>query len=110
MLNYNSNMKKLLLLLFLISSLSAYTDDTPVKETAASITVERLQSTDCESKDITEELERHMEEGFGHLVQGSESYKAISSLVEPMLREFVCRPIEKGIEASQQLMNELLSQ
>jgi len=27
-----------------------------------------------------------------------------------MLREFVCRPIDKGIEASQQLMNELLSQ
>ena len=110
MLNYNSNMKKLLLLLFLISSLSAYSDDTPVKETAASITVERLQSTDCESKDITEELERHMEEGFGHLVQGSESYKAISSLVEPMLRELVCRPLDKGIEASQKLMNELLSQ
>ena len=110
MLNYNSNMKKLLLLLFLISSLSAYSVDTPVKETAASITVERLQSTDCESKDITEELERHMEEGFGHLVQGSESYKAISSLVEPMLRELVCRPIDKGIEASQKLMNELLSQ
>ena len=57
MLNYNSNMKKLALLLLLISNLSAYTDDTPVKETAASITVERLQSTDCESKDITEELE-----------------------------------------------------
>ena len=110
MLNYNSNMKKLLLLLFLISSLSAYSVDTPVKETAASITVERLQSTDCESKDITEELERHMEEGFGHLVQGSESYKAISSLVEPMLRELVCRPIDKAIEASQELMNELLSQ
>ena len=103
-------MKKLLLLLFLISSLSAYTYYTPVKETASSITVERLQSTDCESKDITEELERHMEEGFGHLVQGSESYKAISSLVEPMLRELVCRPIDKGIEASQKLMNELLSQ
>jgi hypothetical protein len=103
-------MKKLVLLLLLISSLSAYTDDTPVKETAASITVERLQSTDCESKDITEELERHMEERFGHLVQGSESYKAISSLVEPMLRELVCRPIDKGIEASQKLMNELLSQ
>ena len=103
-------MKKLLLLLFLISSLSAYTDDTPVKETAASITVERLQSTDCESKDITEELERHMEEGFGHLVQGSESYKAISSLVEPMLRKLVCRPTDKGIEASQKLMNELLNQ
>jgi hypothetical protein len=62
------------------------------------------------AKDITEELERHMEEGFGHLVQGSESYKAISSLVEPMLRELVCRPIDKGIEASQKLMNELLSQ
>ena len=110
MLNYNSNMKKLVLLLLLISSLSAYTDDTPVKETAASITVERLQSTDCESKDITEELERHMEEGFGHLVKGSDSYKAISSLVEPILRELLCRPIDKGIEASQELMNELLSQ
>ena len=103
-------MKKLLILFLLASSLSASTDDMPVKETAASITVERLQSTDCESKDITEELERHMEEGFGHLVQGSESYKAISSLVEPMLRELVCRPIDKGIEASQKLMNELLSQ
>ena len=55
-------MKKLVLLLLLISSFSAYTDDTPVKATAASITVERLQSTDCESKDITKELERHMEE------------------------------------------------
>ena len=99
-------MKKLVLLLLLISSFSAYTDDTPVKATAASITVERLQSTDCESKDITEELERHMEEGFGHLVKGSDSYKAISSLVEPMLREFVCSPIDKGIEPSQQVMNE----
>ena len=94
----------------LISCLSTYADDTLVKETAASITVERLQSTDCESKDITEELERHMEEGFSHLVKGSESYKAISSLVEPMLRQLVCRPIDKGIEASQELMNELLSQ
>ena len=103
-------MKKLLILFLLASSLSASSDDMPVKETAASITVERLQSTDCESKDITEELERHMKEGFGHLVQGSESYKAISSLVEPMLRELVCRPIDKGIEASQKLMNELLSQ
>ena len=103
-------MKKLLILLLLTSSFSAYTDDMPAKETAASISVERLQSTDCESKDITEELERHMEEGFGHLVKGSDSYKAISSLVEPMLREFVCRPIDKGIEASQKLMNELLSQ
>ena len=107
---YNISMKKLLILFLLASSLSASTDDMPVKETAASITVERLQSTDCESKDITEELERHMEEGFGHLVKGSDSYKAISSLVEPMLREFVCSPIDKGIEASQQLMNELLSQ
>ena len=103
-------MKKLLILFLLASSLSASTDDMPVKETAASITVERLQSTDCESKDITEELERHMEEGFGHLVKGSDSYKAISSLMEPMLRELACRPIDKGIEASQQLMNELLSQ
>ena len=103
-------MKKLLMLFLLASSFSAYADDMPVKENAASITVDRLQSTDCESKDITEELERHMEEGFGHLVKGSDSYKAISSLVEPMLREFVCRPIDKGIEASQQLMNELLSQ
>ena len=103
-------MKKLLILFLLASSFSASSDDMSVKETAASITVERLQSTDCESKDISEELERHMEEGFGHLVKGSDSYKAISSLVEPMLREFVCRPIDKGIEASQQLMNELLSQ
>ena len=105
-------MKKLPL--FLLLSLgficSSYADDTPIKETAASLTVERLQSTDCESKDITEELERHMEEGFGHLAKGSDSYKAISLLVEPILRELVCRPIDKGIEASQQLMNELLSQ
>ena len=103
-------MKKLLILFLVASSLSASSDDMPVKETAASITVERLQSKDCESKDITEELERHMEEGFGHLVKGSDPYKAISSLVEPMLRELACRPIDKGIEASQQLMNELLSQ
>ena len=103
-------MKKLLILFLIASSFSASTDDMPVKETAASISVERLQSSDCESKDITEELERHMEEGFGHLVKGSDSYKVISSLVEPMLREFVCRPIDKGIEASQKLMNELLSQ
>ena len=82
----------------------------PAKETAASITVERLQSKDCETKDISEELERHMEEGFGHLVKGSDPYKAISSLVEPILRELACRPIDKGIEASQQLMNELLRQ
>jgi hypothetical protein len=27
-----------------------------------------------------------------------------------MLRELVCRPIDKGLEASQELMNELLSQ
>ena len=51
-----------------------------------------------------------MEEVFGHLAKGSDSYKAISLLVEPILRELVCRPIDKGIEASQQLMNELLSQ
>jgi hypothetical protein len=44
------------------------------------------------------------------LVKGSDSYKAISSLVEPILRELLCRPIDKGIEASQELMNELLSQ
>ena len=103
-------MKKLLILLILTSSYSAYTNDMPAKETAASITVERLQSKDCETKDISEELERHMEEGFGHLVKGSDPYKAISSLVEPILRELACRPIDKGIEASQQLMNELLSQ
>ena len=103
-------MKKLLILLILTSSYSAYTDDMPAKETAASITVERLQSKDCETKDISEELERHMEEGFGHLVKGSDPYKAISSLVEPILRELACRPIDKGIEASQQLMNELLRQ
>ena len=103
-------MKKLLILLILTSSYSAYTNDMPAKETAASITVERLQSKDCETKDISEELERHMEEGFGHLVKGSDPYKVISSLVEPMLRELACRPIDKGIEASQQLMNELLSQ
>ena len=103
-------MKKLLILFLLASSFSAYADDMPVKENAASISVDRLQSTDCESKDITEELERHMEEGFGHLAKGSDSYKAISLLVEPILRELVCRPIDKGIEASQQLMNELLSQ
>ena len=103
-------MKKLLILLLLTSSFSAYTDDMPAKETAASITVERLQSKDCETKDISEELERHMEERFGHLAKGSDSYKAISLLVEPILRELVCRPIDKGIEASQKLMNELLSQ
>ena len=103
-------MKKLLILLILTSSYSAYTDDMPAKETAASITVERLQSKDCETKDISEELERHMEEGFGHLVKGSDPYKAISLLVEPLLRELACRPIDKGIEASQQLMNELLRQ
>ena len=103
-------MKKLFILLILTSSYSAYTDDMPAKETAASISVERLQSKDCETKDISEELERHMEEGFGHLVKGSDPYKAISSLVEPILRELACRPIDKGIEASQQLMNELLSQ
>ena len=105
-------MKKLPL--FLLLSLgficSSYADDTPIKETAASLTVERLQSTDCENKDITEELERHMEEGFGHLVKGSDSYKAINSLVEPMLREFFCRPIDQGIETSLQLMNDLLNQ
>ena len=103
-------MKKLLILLILTSSYSAYTNDMPAKETAASITVERLQSKDCETKDISEELERHMKEGFGHLVKGSDPYKAISSLVEPLLRELACRPIDKGIEASQQLMNELLRQ
>ena len=103
-------MKKLLMLFLLASSFSAYADDMPVKENAASITVDRLQSIDCESKDTTEELERHMEEVFGHLAKGSDSYKAISLLVEPILRELVCRPIDKGIEASQQLMNELLSQ
>ena len=103
-------MKKLFILLILTSSYSAYTNDMPAKETAASITVERLQSKDCETKDISEELERHMEEGFGHLVKGSDPYKAISLLVEPLLRELACRPIDKGIEASQQLMNELLSQ
>ena len=103
-------MKKLFILLILTSSYSAYTDDMPAKETAASITVERLQSKDCETKDISEELERHMEEGFGHLVKGSDPYKAISLLVEPLLRELACRPIDKGIEASQQLMNELLRQ
>jgi len=81
----------------------------PVKETAASITVERLQSTDCENKDITEELERHMEEA-GYLVKGSESYKAVSSLIEPILRELLCRPIDQGIETSLQLINDLLNQ
>jgi hypothetical protein len=104
-------MKKLPL--FLLLSLgficSSYADDTPIKETAASLTVERLQSTDCENKDITEELERHMEEG-GYLVKGSESYKAVSSLIEPILRELLCRPIDQGIETSLQLMNDLLNQ
>ena len=104
-------MKKLPL--FLLLSLgficSSYADDTPIKETAASLTVERLQSTDCENKDITEELERHMEEG-GYLVKGSESYIAVSLLVEPILRELLCRPIDQGIETSLQLMNDLLNQ
>ncbi len=105
-------MKKLPLFLLLSLSFicSSHADNTPVKETAASLTVERLQSTDCESKDITEELERHMEEGFSHLVKGSESYKAISSLVEPVLRELLCRPIDQAIETSQELMNDLLNQ
>ena len=104
-------MKKLLLILLLSlgSICSSHADNTPVKETAASLTVERLQSKDCENKDITEELERHMEEGFGHLVKGSDSYKAVSSLVEPILRELLCRPIDQGIEASQELMNDLLN-
>ena len=104
-------MKKLILLLLLSLGFiySSHADDTPVKETAASLTVERLQSADCESKDITEELERHMEEA-GYFVKGSESYKAISSLVEPVLRELLCRPIDQGIEASQELMNDLLNQ
>jgi len=104
-------MKKLILLLLLSLGFicSSHADDTPVKETAASLTVERLQSTDCESKDITEELERHMEEA-GYLVKGSESYIAVSLLVEPILRELLCRPIDQGIETSLQLMNDLLNQ
>ena len=42
-------MKKLFMLFLLASSFSAYADDMPVKENAASIRVDRLQSTDCES-------------------------------------------------------------
>jgi len=104
-------MKKLLLFLLLSQGLInfSHADDLQVKETAASITVERLQSKDCESKDITEELERHMEEA-GHFEKGTESYKAVSSLIEPILRELLCRPIDQGIETSLQLMNDLLNQ